>query len=128
MIDNLLNRLEKVKAKRANQWVACCPAHQDQSPSLAIALTQDGRILLNCWAGCSALDVITAVGLDWSALFPPKDNYKSIMEHLKPKRGSVDDYVVAAYDSDMSRGKKVSQTDKQRFREALSNGGRRYAD
>lgn len=126
MITNLLTRLEKVKEKRANQWVACCPAHQDKSPSLAIALTQDGRILLNCWAGCSALDVITAVGLDWSALFPPKDDYKSIMDHLQKKRGTVDDYVVAAYDSDVKNQKKITQSDKERFRRALANGGQRY--
>tara|TARA_R110000822_G_scaffold75306_2_gene181136 strand:- start:1674 stop:2057 length:384 start_codon:yes stop_codon:yes gene_type:complete len=121
MIENLLNRLEKVKEKKANQWVACCPAHSDTTPSLAIAQTLDGRILLKCWSGCSALDVISAVGLDWSALFPPKDNYKSIMDHLKNKKPNVDDYVVAAYQSDQGNSKKVSQQDKERYRKALTN-------
>ena len=124
MIENLLSRLEKVKAKKANQWVACCPAHSDTTPSLAIAQTLDGRILLKCWSGCSALDVISAIGLDWSALFPPKDNYKSIMDHLTNRKPNVDDYVVAAYRSDQSNGKKVSQQDKERYRRALANDKR----
>lgn len=124
MIENLLNRLEKVKEKKANQWVACCPAHSDTTPSLAIAQTLDGRILLKCWSGCSALDIISAIGLDWSALFPPKDNYKSIMDHLTNRKPNVDDYVVAAYRSDQSNGKKVSQKDKERYRRALANDKR----
>jgi hypothetical protein len=124
VIENLLNRLEKVKEKKANQWVACCPAHSDTTPSLAIAQTLDGRILLKCWSGCSALDIISAIGLDWSALFPPKDNYKSIMDHLTNRKPNVDDYVVAAYRSDQSNGKKVSQKDKERYRRALANDKR----
>ena len=34
-------------------WMACCPAHDDRSPSLSIANGTGGRILLTCFAGCS---------------------------------------------------------------------------
>jgi len=36
-IENLLNRLTKVKGGRG-RWTACCPSHEDRSPSLAIKL------------------------------------------------------------------------------------------
>jgi hypothetical protein len=50
--------------------VAKCPAHEDRSPSLSIREIDDGKTLLQCFAGCSALDVLDSVGLDWGALFP----------------------------------------------------------
>ncbi len=63
MIGDLLNKLEKVKGSKG-RWIACCPAHVDRSPSLAITETDDGRILLKCFAGCSAQQVVEAVGMD----------------------------------------------------------------
>jgi hypothetical protein len=47
-----------------------CPAHEGTSrSSLSIKETDDGRVLLHCFAGCSALDVVHAVGLELSDLF-----------------------------------------------------------
>lgn len=80
-IENVLSRLSKVKKTGKDKWLACCSAHQDKSPSLAIKLESDGRILLHCFAGCSADDVIAAIGLEFSELFPEK-----LMEHGKPVR------------------------------------------
>lgn len=64
----LLARLEKVRQYQspcdlAKSHRACCPAHADSSPSLSIALCNDGRILVHCFAGCSAVDILAAVGL-----------------------------------------------------------------
>jgi len=63
MIGNLLNRLEKVKGSKG-RWTACCPAHADRSPSLAITALDDGRILLKCFGGCSVYEIVSAVGMD----------------------------------------------------------------
>ena len=41
--------------------LACCPAHGDRRPSLTLADAADGRLLLDCKAGCSFLDVLTAL-------------------------------------------------------------------
>ena len=72
MIADILPKLEKVKAGKAQgQWLACCPAHQDQDPSLAIKELQDGRVLLHCWSGCDTKDIVGAIGLDLRCLYPP---------------------------------------------------------
>lgn len=41
--------------------VACCPAHEDSSPSLALSNGNDGRLLLHCHAGCSFTDIMDAL-------------------------------------------------------------------
>ncbi len=39
--------------KNGRGWTACCPAHEDHTPSLSIDEGEDGRPLLHCHAGCS---------------------------------------------------------------------------
>lgn len=94
-VNNLLSRLECVIDKGHEKWMARCPAHDDRNPSLSIARGDDGRVLLKCWAGCSAFDVVQALGLSLSDLFvkpahrlPPGrkrlyPNYRHILELIK---------------------------------------------
>lgn len=70
-IENLLSRLTKVKG-RAGNFVACCPAHDDSSPSLAVK-EQDGKIVMHCFAGCSVQSIVESVGMDMTDLFPPSE-------------------------------------------------------
>src|SRR5215510_4363534 len=46
---------------RGPRWVARCPAHDDQSPSLSIGTGQNGRVLLNCFTGCSFAAIAAAL-------------------------------------------------------------------
>src|SRR3990167_4047918 len=39
-------------------WTCLCPAHDDRTPSLSIALGQGGQLLLYCYAGCSFDDIL----------------------------------------------------------------------
>ncbi len=71
-IDLILSRLERVKVTGRDSWMACCPAHADKSPSLAITLKNE-KILLHCFSGCASLEVINAIGLDFADLFTDKD-------------------------------------------------------
>lgn len=124
-INEFLTRFDKVKRVRDGQYVACCPAHDDKSPSLAIAETSDGRILVNCLSGCSGLDVISAVGVEWPDLFPDTvKNYRSLVSFIGAKpRQSVDDFVVEIAESDKKQRKQFSNEDKKRYAEALKRGG-----
>jgi hypothetical protein len=66
----LLDRLDGVKQTAAARWIAKCPSHEDRSPSLSIREVDGGRVLLKCFAGCGAIDVLDSLGLNWAALFP----------------------------------------------------------
>jgi putative DNA primase/helicase len=71
-----------LKARRSgSSWMAKCPAHDDNNPSLSIR-DVDGKVLLHCHAGCAqreVIDALTARGL-W-----------------EPERGA-EPRVVATYD------------------------------
>ncbi len=71
--DKVLPRLTRVKRTAPGKWIACCPAHEDRSPSLAVRELDDGRLLLHCFGGCSVAEVVGAVGLGMEDLFPPSD-------------------------------------------------------
>jgi len=75
-IDLLLGRLEGVRKTGPDKFMARCPAHNDQSPSLSIRETEDGKILLYCFPGCSAQDVLDAIGLTFEDLYPD-DRWKA---------------------------------------------------
>ena len=66
----LLSRLEGVRKTGPDKWIACCPAHEDRSPSLSIREESDGKVLVHCFAECSALEIVNAVGLSLTDLFP----------------------------------------------------------
>lgn len=56
----------------ASGWQCRCPAHEDAQPSLSISETEDGKVLINCHAGCQTTDIVAKLGLTMSDLFPPK--------------------------------------------------------
>ena len=67
--------LQGARETRRSHWVARCPAHNDRAPSLAVRETQDGKILLHCFAGCTVQDVCDALGVRVSALFSGGNSY-----------------------------------------------------
>jgi len=68
-LDIVLSRLKGVR-RSGKGWVALCPAHEDRKPSLHIAVGSDGRVLLNCFAGCPREKILRAIGLEMRDLFP----------------------------------------------------------
>jgi hypothetical protein len=73
-LDLLLPSLEGVRRTGHGKYVARCPAHGDKHPSLAIRETDDGVLLLHCFAGCSTDEVVGAVGIALSDLFPQRES------------------------------------------------------
>lgn len=43
------------------EWNTLCPSHNDGNPSLSVADTRDGKVLVRCHAKCSQQDVIEAL-------------------------------------------------------------------
>jgi 2C-methyl-D-erythritol 2,4-cyclodiphosphate synthase len=124
MIENILSRLEKVKG-RNGAYTACCPAHSDKSPSLAIRELDDGRILLKCFADCSVQDIMGAIGMEIGDLFP---DTKKDLPPVKRKYYASDllrviefeAWVVSVAAHTMSTGKKLSDTDRDRMKVATA--------
>ncbi len=81
-IETLLQRLDKVKRIGPKKWQSRCPAHDDRGPSLAITETDDERLLMHCFAGCSVHEVVGALGMELSDLFP----VRQITDGCKPER------------------------------------------
>jgi len=69
-VDLILSRLDRVK-RVSGGYMARCPVHDDKNPSLSITEGDDGRVLLKCFAGCSTEEIVKALGLTMSDLFPP---------------------------------------------------------
>lgn len=74
-LSDLISRLDRVKRTGQRRWLARCPAHEDRSPSLGVREIEDGRVLVHCFAGCEVEAVLTAVGLNFDALFPDHIEY-----------------------------------------------------
>lgn len=105
--DQILSHLSKVRKMGPDRWMACCPSHQDKSPSLSIRETSDGRVLLHCWTGCGAVEILESIGLTFDALFPERLTDHAPRErqpfyHREAMAGLVPEVMfVAAASSDM---------------------------
>ncbi|MPZ68588.1 MAG: DUF3987 domain-containing protein [Actinobacteria bacterium] len=68
----VLGLLEGVK-KSGSGFKARCPGplhkHADKDPSLSVSTGYDGRVLLKCFVGCTAEDILSALGLSYGDLF-----------------------------------------------------------
>ncbi len=53
-------------------YSTCCPSHDDSTPSLSISEGTDGKVLVNCFAGCSPENICQSLGINLSDLFPEK--------------------------------------------------------
>lgn len=74
MIDELLDRLEKVRQTGEHKYLACCPVHGDRNPSMSLSevIGDDGnrKVLVYCFAcHAGAQEVVEALGLPMSVLF-----------------------------------------------------------
>ena len=127
--DTLLNRLERVRETAPGQWLACCPAHEDRSPSLSIKQTDD-RLLVYCFAGCPADDVMAAVGLRLADLFdrPQGHHLPPLTPHKRRRNGQafealqslrVEALVVLIAADRMAAGQRLGWRDTDRLHDAF---------
>ena len=131
--ETLLSRLGGVKQRGPGRWVAKCPAHDDRSPSPSIREVDDGKVLLHCFAGCGASDVVAAAGLELSDLFPEPLKQSGPIRDRKHTHAAVDALKVLALEAtvlqvaadNLVRGVVLTETDMDRL--ALAAGRIRRA-
>ena len=68
--ETILSRLGHIRETGNGQWLACCPAHDDKSPSLSIRELSNATVLINCLSGCETADVLNAIALEFKDLYP----------------------------------------------------------
>jgi len=117
---NVLQHLQKVKSTGNNRWIACCPAHDDRSPSLAIKECDNGNLLIHCFSGCDVLSIVEAIGLNLGDLFPPNlDDFKR--EHQPFPAADIlkcllyEARIIQLAASDIVNHIKISSNDLQRI-------------
>lgn len=69
LMELISTKTGKRPQKSGSGYAACCPAHDDENPSLAVSEDQNGTILLHCFAGCNIDDICRSLGLQVSDLF-----------------------------------------------------------
>ncbi len=133
-VNRLLDRLERVEKNGTGVWRARCPAHDGKSnSSLAIAIGDDGRILLHDFGGCDALEVVNACGLEMSDLFPERITHKATKQQRRELRQLAKQaqwkaalpvvhrecLVVIVAAGKMLSGEMLAQADNNRLAEAI---------
>jgi hypothetical protein len=126
----LLDRLARAKQTAPGRWLACCPAHEDRSPSLSIRELDDGRVLLHDFGGCETGDVLAALGLTLADLYErPLAPSLPRTHSTIPARDllaviSAEVTVVGLIAADMLAAKAISTPDWQRLAQAAARIGR----
>ena len=127
-VESFLARLDLVR-KAGRGWTAKCPAHEDRTASLSITAGDDGRVLLHCFAGCSAADVVASAGLTIGDLFvkrPTSDMTFAERSALREQGRqaqwraalnvmSLEAKIIQLAAHDLLTGKPLAQDDRQRL-------------
>jgi putative DNA primase/helicase len=116
--EGVLSRFRRLRActKRANNWDACCPAHDDRSPSLRLWIGKEGELCARCYAGqgCTWRDIVEASGTNPSDWFPV-DSQQRVgqgrgQSHRRGRKGAnVAREIEATYDYFSEDGELVLQ-------------------
>lgn len=129
----LLDKLENV-CQYGKGWRAACPAHGGKSrSSLSIVQAEYGRILIHCFGGCSALDVVQAVGLELSDLFEKRITHATTPQERRDLREAArqarwkaalpvlvfETLVVLTAARQVARKKPLDEKDDARLAEAI---------
>lgn len=128
-VEKILNKLTKVKRTSNSSWLACCPSHDDRSPSLSIKDTGEGKLMLNCFAGCETIDVLGALGLDWEDVMPPKQPLEKI-ETVKPQKHTlyatdalrvlkIESQIIVMAAFDIQKGRPIKEAEMARITLAM---------
>ena len=111
MKDLILSKLDKVSGNGVN-YKARCPAHDDNTPSLSILFNPDGRTLIHCHAGCEASDILEAIGLSLTDLYPDGAirDFMASANVKKKKEGRYDAWlqVFERQKSKLQRGERFT--------------------
>ena len=119
--EKFLSRVDGVKRTGPGRWIFRVPTREDKRPSGSLRELEDGRILVHDFAGDSVPDILAAIGLEMSDLYPDR------MEQAKPGERrpfpaadalrcvAFECLVVAAAAAALAAGQPISSVDRERL-------------
>tara|TARA_S200002703_G_scaffold98191_1_gene84880 strand:+ start:3224 stop:3640 length:417 start_codon:yes stop_codon:yes gene_type:complete len=119
--DRFLPLLSKVRSTGQGRWIACCPVHEDKTPSMTIT-ESDESVLIHCFGcGANGKDVCEALGIDPFELFG-RDFIAG--EYKKPRIPAADilrclDFEVMflnCVQQQLAQGQPLTDKDKDRMK------------
>jgi hypothetical protein len=120
VLDQILDRLVKVKSSGRDKWTACCPVHKDNTPSMGV-WDEGDRILMHC-LGCGAKgpEIMGALALPIGMLF--KDDNGLPSGHV-PKavieKAQEAAYFVEIFESETRKGHVATLAEKRQNRKSM---------
>jgi len=119
-IHEFVGYFEKSYKSGKDEYQCLCPAHDDRTASLGIKEMPDGRILINCFAGCNAGDILGAVGLSFDDIVPKRlGDFKPVSKPFNPyavlKAISNETLLVALAALELGNGKTLPLEDRDRL-------------
>ena len=97
------------KRKTGLGFLVRCPAHDDsdKTPSLSISPARDGGVLVKCFAGCSAAQIVSSLNLTMKDLFATERVKKftpPAVEEIKKSEPEVRPVIETVYPYQNSDG------------------------
>jgi hypothetical protein len=119
VLDQILDRLVNVKKSGTNKWIACCPVHEDKTPSMGV-WDEGERIIMHC-LGCGAKgpEIMGALSMPVRMLFKGDDSMpagyvpKAVIEKAKEAV-----YFVDIFESEVRKGHDATLAEKRQNRKS----------
>lgn len=119
--EKFLSRVEGVRSTGPGRWVFRVPTRKDKRASGSARELDDGTLLLHDFGGDSVAEILAAVGLEMSDLYPEEPEH-----HRRPERRpflatdtlrcvAFESLVCAAAANELAAGKALSDADRERL-------------
>ena len=113
MLSEILQRLDKVK-QHGDQYYACCPVHDDKSPSMGIT-EKEGKVLIHCFScGATGQEVMEAIGLPVSTLFRHKK--RGDIPNKLIEKAKEDVWYIEVFENEKRKGSRITYNEWKRYR------------
>ena len=118
-LSGIASGLNKVRWQGDYKFTACCPAHDDRTPSFT-ASDVNGKILLKCFGGCSQESVIGALrdlGL-WHSASQHQLERRKRAKLVEDIRSHYQIFLFGA--GQIKSGQELSEADQTKLKESMA--------
>jgi hypothetical protein len=123
--DLVLSRLDKLKPSGKDRWMACCPVHDDNTPSMVVSIL-NRKLVCHCFScGANGVSVVESLGLKIGDLFQDDKEFVPDANFLLSKTQLADDTFIVIYQSAKARNERIRYKDYKEYIAAMARRERR---